>query len=62
MNEEQPFSCKYCHNPEKHDRRGCHARAQYADPVWFAAMRKRNSDFLKAKWAKVKQVEKEEHK
>lgn len=61
MKPKEPFSCKHCDNPEKHDRRVCRMRAKakvlHADPVWTAAMKERNSKWLKDKWAKIKQAE-----
>ena len=55
------FSCRYCGKPEKHDRRGCAGAKTLADlhsrPEWVAQMKERNRAWLKEKWAKVQQAE-----
>lgn len=58
MKPEEPFFCKHCGNPEKHDRRVCHGRAHakalMANPVWKAAHIERSRILMREMWAKAR--------
>lgn len=57
------FECKYCHNPEPHDRRACRGaemlRKLHADPVRKTAYAERGRAMMQAMWDKARKFERE---